>query len=140
MAIVYARDQQLGVAEYISVLSETTLGPHRPLGDEVRLATMLANANLIVTAREDGRCLGLARALTDFSWVCFLSDLAVRESAQGRGIGTGLMQELRRQVGDQVAISLNAAHEAVGYYEQVGPKLGLRGNPSAYYWPRRIGA
>jgi len=137
--IVYAREQGLSVEDYVSVVSETTLGPSRPLGNRERIAEMLANANIILTAREDGRCVGLARGLTDFAWVCFLGDLAVRKGMQGRGVGTALLRTLREVLGDRVAISLNAAHEAVSYYDQVGPKLGLAHNSHAYYWPRTIG-
>lgn len=137
--IVYAREQGLSVEDYISVVSETTLGPIRPLRNRERIAEMLANANIIVTAREDGRCVGLARGLTDFAWVCFLGDLAVREEMQGRGVGTALLRTLREVLGERVSISLNAAHEAVSYYDQVGPRIGLTHNPHAYYWPRSIG-
>ena len=137
--IIYAREQGLSVEDYISVVSETTLGPSRPLADRQRIADMLANANIIVTAREDGRCVGLARGLTDFAWVCFLGDLAVREQMQGRGVGTALMRTLREVLGERVSISLNAAHQAVSYYDAVGPRIGLGPNPHAYYWPRTIG-
>jgi GNAT superfamily N-acetyltransferase len=137
--IVYAREPGLSVEDYVSVVSETTLGPTRPLRNRERIAEMLANANIIVTAREDGRCVGLARGLTDFAWVCFLGDLAVREEMQGRGVGTALMRTLREVLGERVAISLNAASEAVSYYDHVGPKLGLAPNPHDYYWPRTIG-
>lgn len=137
--IVYAEERALSVDDYISVLGETTLGPSRPLGNRERVAEMLANANVIVTAREDGRCVGLARGVTDFAWVCFLADLAVRQSLQGRGVGTALMRTLREVVGERVAISLNAADEAISYCDQIGPKLGLKHNPHAYYWPRSIG-
>jgi len=137
--IFYAREHQLSVADYVSVVGETTLAASRPLGDEARIAEMLSNANIIITAREDGRCVGLARGLTDFAWVCFLGDLAVRKSMQGRGVGTALMLKLRETLGGRVAISLNAAFEAVSYYDQLGLKIGLNHNPHAYYWPRTIG-
>lgn len=137
--IVCAREPGLSVEDYVSVVRETTLGPTRPLRNRERIAEMLANSNIIVTARGDGRCVGLARGLTDFAWVCFLGDLAVREEMQGRGVGTALLRALREMLGERVSISLNAAHEAVSYYDQVGPKLGLKHNPHAYYWPRTIG-
>ena len=139
-AIVYAREEQLPVEDYVSVVGETTLGPSRPLADRARVTEMLANANIIVTARLDGRCVGLARGLTDHAWVCFLGDLAVRHSMQGRGIGTALLLKLREVLGDRVSISLNAAPAAVSYYDRLGPGTGLERNPNAYYWPRKTGA
>jgi len=139
VSIVLAEEPGLSVDDYVSVVGETSLGPNRPLGDRARIGQMLANSNMIVTARADGRCVGLARGLTDFAWVCFVSDLAVRESAQRHGVGTALLEKLREVLGDRVAISLNAAHEAVAYYDRIGARLGLRANPTAYYWPRRTG-
>ncbi len=140
MSIVVAEEPGLSVDDYVSVVGETSLGPSRPLGDEARVAEMLANSNVIVTARANGRCLGLVRGLTDFAWVCFVSDLAVSNSSQRRGVGTALLVKLRELLGDRVAISLNATDEAVAYYDRIGDRLGLRANPTAYYWPRKTGA
>ena len=67
--LVYARDAGLTIEEYLDVVGNSTLGPTRPLGDPDRVAAMLAGADLIVTARTAGRCVGLARCLTDFAWV-----------------------------------------------------------------------
>ena len=49
---------------------------------------MLAHAGVIVTARTAGGLLvGVSRAVTDFSYCTYLSDLAVDVAYQGRGIG-----------------------------------------------------
>ena len=79
----------------------------------------------MLTARLDieGKPLiGVARGITDFSWVCYISELAVSQSAQGLGIGKGLMDEARRQLGPSVAISLISMPDAVGFYERIGMK------------------
>ena len=84
---------------------------------------ILEGANLVLTARLDieGKPLiGVARGVTDFSWVCYISELAVSRSAQGLGIGKGLMDEARRQLGPSVAISLISMPDAVGFYERIG--------------------
>ncbi len=60
---------------------------------------MLAHANLILTARQDGRLVGFARSLTDFCFCCYLSDLAVDKACQGQGIGKRLIEETRVQAG-----------------------------------------
>ena len=121
--ILYASEPDLDVAEFRRVLMESTLGEVRPVDDEARLKAMLANADLVLTARLDieGKPLiGVARAVTDFAWVCYVSDLAVSQSAQGLGIGKGLMDETRRQLGPSVAISLISMPDAVGFYEHIG--------------------
>ena len=107
------------------MLIESGLGETRPIDDEARLKMMLSGANLVLTARLDveGRPLiGVVRAVTDFSWVCYISELAVSQSAQGLGIGKSLMDETRRQLGPSVAISLISMPDAVGFYERIGMK------------------
>ena len=121
--IIYAREPGLDVAEFRRVLVESTLGDTRPVDDDARLQAMLSGANLVLTARLDieGRPLiGVIRAITDFSWVCYVSELAVSQSAQGLGIGKGLMDEARLQLGPSVAISLISMPDAVGFYERIG--------------------
>lgn len=82
-------EEQLEVQEFRAVLQWCDI--MRPVNDPERLATILANANLVVTARDDkGQLVGVARSLTDFSCCCYLSDLAVDEAWQGCGIGRPL--------------------------------------------------
>ncbi|TPK58212.1 GNAT family N-acetyltransferase [Mesorhizobium sp. B2-4-19] len=123
--VLYASEPALDVAEFRRVLVESGLGETRPIDDPARLRAMLSGANLVLTARLDteGKPLvGVARAVTDFSWVCYISELAVSRSAQGLGVGKGLMDEARRQLGPSVAISLISMPAAVGFYERIGMK------------------
>lgn len=99
--VLYEREPALDIAEFRRVLVRSGLGETRPIDDEARLRAMLSGANLVLTARLDiqGKPLiGVIRAITDFSWVCYISELAVSRSAQGLGIGKGLMDEARRQL------------------------------------------
>ncbi|MBE1710517.1 MULTISPECIES: GNAT family N-acetyltransferase [Mesorhizobium] len=121
--VLYASEPALDIAEFRRVLVESGLGETRPVDDPARLQAMLSGANLVLTARldiEDKPLVGVARAVTDFSWVCYISELAVSRSAQGLGIGKGLMDEARRQLGPSVAISLISVPGAVGFYERIG--------------------
>lgn len=121
--IIYAQEPNLGVFDFKRLLVESGLGKIRPIGDEPRLEKMLSSANLIVTARLDqpGRQLvGVARCITDFAWCCYLSELAVSPAAQGLGIGKGLLDEVRWQIGPSVSLVLASVPEAVGFYEKVG--------------------
>ena len=70
--------------------------------------------------------------MTDFSWVCYLSELAVSASAQKLGIGKGLLDETRRQLGPQVAVALISMPDAVGFYERVG----MARQPDAFWFSR----
>ena len=120
MSIVYAREQDLPVADFRRVLVESGPALHRPVDDPGRLARMIAGAQLIVTARRDGNILGVARCITDFSWNCYLSELAVPQAAQGLGIGRALIDKVREIIGPEVSLKLTSAPEAVGFYEKIG--------------------
>lgn len=128
--IFYASEPDLDVAEFRRVLVESGLGATRPVDDGARLAAMLAGANLVLTARlahpdgtlAGGTLVGVARGITDFQWVCYVSELAVSGSAQGLGIGKGLLGEMRRRLGPAVAITLVSMPDAVGFYERAGMK------------------
>jgi GNAT superfamily N-acetyltransferase len=120
MSIVYAVDPSLSVAEYASVLAETTMGRKRPLANLERIERMIAGANLIVTAREAGVVLGFARCITDFAWIAYCSELAVRESAQKRGIGAGIMARVQEHLGPGIALLLVSEPDAVGFYQRIG--------------------
>jgi len=121
--ILYAREQSLEVGEFRRALIASGLGATRPVDDEARLRAMLAGATLILTARSEAEgfpLVGLARCITDFSWCCYLAELAVSSSVQGLGIGTGLLEEARRQLGPGVSLTLASIPDAVGFYERVG--------------------
>lgn len=138
-SIVYARESALTVDEYIDVVGHSGLGATRPLADRERVAKMIAAADLVVTARLDGRCVGLARCLTDFAWVAYCGDLAVHDDYQGRGIGTGLLRHCKEVLGDGVGIALLSVPEAVGYYDRLGDTLGFHHYEHAYWMSRSSG-
>ena len=122
-SILYAREQNLDVGELRRVLIESGLGKIRPIEDIARLQALIDGANLIVTARLDTQerpLIGFARGVTDSSWCCYVADLAVCASAQGLGIGKGLLDESRRQLGPTVSLILVSVPEAVGFYERAG--------------------
>ena len=102
------------------MLVASGLGARRPIDDMPRLARMLAQADLVVTARIDGRLVGVARAITDFSYCCYLSDLAVDGAHQRQGIGRRLIAETRTSAGLGTTLVLVAAPGADAVYRQVG--------------------
>ena len=116
MTIAYAREDYLGADEYIEVVRKS--GLNRPIEDRGRVERMLAHANLIISARQDGKIVGFARSLTDFCFCCYLSDLAVDKACQGQGIGRRLIEETRRQAGGPLTTTLLlSAPAAMTYYQ-----------------------
>lgn len=95
-------------------------GIRRPTEDLERMETMLMHANLLVTAWDGERLVGVARALTDFCYCCYLSDLAVDREYQRRGIGRMLIEQVRVAISDRAMLLLLAAPEAMPYYPRNG--------------------
>ncbi len=118
-SVVYAREENLAATEFIDVLRRSGLSERRPVDDRSRIERMLAHANLIVTARDAGRLIGVSRALTDFAYCCYLSDLAVDKQYQRRGIGKRLIEETHREAGPEAACILLSAPGAMGFYRAI---------------------
>jgi ribosomal protein S18 acetylase RimI-like enzyme len=132
MSILYALEPDLPAREFQSILVASTLAERRPAGDLDRLEQMLRNADIVVTARDGGRLVGMARAVSDFSYCCYLSDLAVDVAYQRRGIGKRLIEETRKKAGDGATLVLVAAPAAESYY----PAIGMKHLASCWAIPR----
>ena len=95
-------------------------GIKRPTSDLPRLAKMIANANLTITARAEGRLVAVARSLTDFSYCCYQSDLAVCKEYQSKGMARELIARTNKVVGENCSLILLSAPQAMDYYPKVG--------------------
>jgi len=131
--ITYQVGNQLELDQVFDLYRASTLGERRPVDDRAILADMIRHANLTVTAWEGDLLVGISRSLTDFSYVTYLADLAVRDSHQKLGIGRELIARTRAEMGPRAMIVLLAAPAAVDYY----PKLGFTQHGSA--WVLRAG-
>jgi GNAT superfamily N-acetyltransferase len=123
MNVTYQIEPGLTPAEFIDVLVRSTLAD-RP---------MLANAGVIVTARVGNLLVGVSRAVTDFAYCTYLSDLAVDGAYQRRGIGRELIRRTHEAAGLNTTLILLAAPKAVAYY----PHVGLTRHESCWTIPRR---
>ncbi|MEO0582566.1 MAG: GNAT family N-acetyltransferase [Bacteroidota bacterium] len=126
--ITYQLEPHLSVAEFREILIHSTLGERRPVDEPDRLEGMLQHANLILTAREEGKIVGVSRAWTDFVYCTYLSDLAVDQAYQKQGIGKALIQRTREQA-PQATLILLAAPAAEAYY----PRIGMHQHAHCYY-------
>jgi len=120
MTVAYAIEPDLGLEDFLTVLETSTLAERRPVKDLERLQKMLDGADLIVTARDGQKIIGVARCITDFCYCCYLSDLAVDVAFQGQGIGTQLIKRCREEVGQETTFILLSAPKAMSYYPSVG--------------------
>jgi len=92
----------------------------RPVDDPGRMKRMMASANLVICARDGERLVGIARALSDFSYCCYLSDLAVDPDYQRQGIGQELIRLVGMAIGDESMLLLLSAETAHAYYPHIG--------------------
>jgi GNAT superfamily N-acetyltransferase len=118
MDITYVEAPPIAAADLAQVFRAS--GIERPVDEPARLQAMLAHANLVIGAYAGERLVGIARALTDFSYCCYLSDLAVARDFQHRGIGRELLRRVKERVGEQSMLLLLAAPAAMDYYPKVG--------------------
>jgi predicted N-acetyltransferase YhbS len=121
--ISYRAGNDLDLDAVIELYRDSTLGERRPVDDRERMAAMLANANLVITAWDGELLVGISRSLSDFAFCTYLSDLAVRLSYQRRGIGKELMRRTQA-AGGRATVFLFAAPKAVEYYPHVGFAAG----------------
>ena len=117
--IKYQIEEQLDPKEFLDVLVNSGLGERRPTNDFDRITKMAENANLIVTAREDGKLIGIARSVSDFVYCTYLSDLAVDVGYQHRGIGKELIRRTKLATSEATLILLSAP-AAKDYYPKIG--------------------
>ena len=108
-------------------------GLKRPSDDIPRIQRMIKNANLIYTAWDGDKLVGIARALTDFSFCCYLSDLAVDKAYQKLGIGKKLVEKIQQAIGEESMLLLCSVPDAMAYY----PKIGFEKMDKAWFIQRK---
>jgi GNAT superfamily N-acetyltransferase len=132
--VTYALEPDLGESEFLDVLRRSTLAERRPVDEPDTIRGMLAHADVLVTARVDDRLVGISRAITDFSYCTYLSDLAVDRAFQRRGIGRALIRRTHEAAGLATTLILLAAPLARSYY----PHIGMQPHDSCWVLSRRV--
>ena len=132
MSIDYRINHPFSADLFIDVLRRSTLSARRPVHDRECMEGMLKNSNLQISAWHGDTLVGIARALTDFHYACYLSDLAVDVSYQGQGIGSRLQSLMHQQLGPHCKLIVISAPAANAYYEH----LGYINNPRCWVLPR----
>src|SRR5690606_22271624 len=129
----YGIEPDLSADEFIDLLIRSTLAERRPVGDRATIEGMLRHADLIVTARIGPLLVGVSRAITDYHYCTYLSDLAVDQAHQRRGIGRELIRRTHEAAGLKTSLILLAAPKAREYY----PRIGMTRHESCWFVPRR---
>ncbi|WP_233198786.1 MULTISPECIES: GNAT family N-acetyltransferase [Pirellulaceae] len=130
--IEYQVEPNLSVDEYLEVLVRSELAERRPVDDREKLTKMVRNADILCTARSEGRLVGIARSMSDFAHATYLADLAVDQAFQKQGIGRELIARTHLAAGKHTVLLLLAAPKAVSYY----PHIGMEKHDSCWIIPR----
>lgn len=120
MDITYSTERGMTAEQFVDLLNRSTLGERRPVDDMQCMQAMVTNADLTVTAWDGETLVGVARSVTDFSYCCYLSDLAVDEKHQRKGIGRRLIEMTREKLEPTCQLILLAAPAAADYYQGTG--------------------
>lgn len=133
--LTYQVEPELSATEFVDVLRRSTLAERRPVDDLDRIGRMLAHADVILTARDAGAVLvGVSRAISDFSYCTYVSDLAVDVARQGQRIGRELLRRTHVTAGVQTTLVLLAAPRAESFY----PHVGLERHGSCWIIPGQV--
>jgi GNAT superfamily N-acetyltransferase len=128
MQIQYDTARGITASEFIDLLRRSTLAERRPIDDPDTIQAMLCHSNLLCTAWDGAKLVGVARSLTDFKYCCYLSDLAVDLAYQRQGIGRELIACTKARLGANALLILLAAPKAERYY----PRIGFDAHRSAW--------
>jgi GNAT superfamily N-acetyltransferase len=133
MEITYRSNIRITAEQFIDLLKRSTLDQRRPVDQKDRILKMLEHGNILVTAWHEEKLVGVSRALSDFSFCCYLSDLAVDETYQHKGIGKKLIDVTHEVAGENTMLILLAAPAAEKYY----PKIKMEQFPHCFVIRRK---
>lgn len=114
MELTFAVNEVVDVQEAVALLKRAER-KQRDSGDEHRLVRIVPEANIVVTARDGQKLVGLARGLKEHSGCCYLSDLIVDREYAAHAVGEKLIRQVAKQVGENSLIVLVPAPQAHAY-------------------------
>lgn len=130
MSIIYLSDFIPDVNLIANLYRKAQL--NRPIDDLKRIKRMYEGSNLVITAWEDDKLIGILRGWTDGAYVGYISDLAVDPDLQKSGIGKELLNRAVK-VNPEVQFVLLASKLASDYYSHIGWSKIENG----WYMPRK---
>jgi len=116
-AIAYHRDRTPALEAIRALYAAAPL--RRPVHDPERIRRMFEGSNVVISAWDGDRLVGLLRGLTDFAYDGYVSDLAVHPAYQKAGVGRGLLDRALG-LGEGIQWVLLASPIARDYYAHVG--------------------
>ena len=131
MTISYSFSKQPEIEDVIALYNKAKMP--RPADDIQRMQKMFDNSNLVVTAWNGKKLVGICRCITDWAWCCYLSDLVVDTDFKKSGIGKQLIEQTREKIGNECMLLLLSVPTAMDYY----PKVGFQKEDRAFIIARK---
>lgn len=122
LEIIYKTDIIPRIEEIIDLYNFSGYFPIEDKEDTERIEKMHHKADIIVTAWDKKKLVGLARSLSDFCYCCYLSDLCVRNEYKSSGIGKELVKITKEIAGDECKLILHSSLNAINFYSHIGMK------------------
>lgn len=86
----------------------------------VELIAALTNSHSLVTAKLNGKLVGLANAISDGHLVVYYPHMLVHPDYQGKGVGRKMMEAFQSIYGNFHQQMLTADGEAIDFYKSLG--------------------
>ena len=116
-AIAYCQDRTPALEAIRALYAASPL--RRPIHDPARIRRMFEGSNVVISAYDGDRLVGLLRGWTDFAFDGYICDLAVHPAHHKAGVGRGLLDRAL-VLGEGVQWVLLASPIARDYYAHVG--------------------
>jgi len=121
MKIVYAKESNILVEEVIEHFNSCGYPHESDQFDDEQVEKLIAHSKLVVTARDNGKLVGIAFSITDFTSTCFISDLAVRPEYRRHGCGEELVTRSHELAGgEKVRLVSVSNSNTVDYFKTIG--------------------
>lgn len=130
---------QINNVEFLEVIA--SVGFQTYSEEQVNIA--LKNTMYMVKVEVDGKLAGIGRVVGDYSIVCCLSDICVKPEFQKMGIGSIIVNELKKMIEDgvkkgekmQIELTPTAGNEA--FYQKAGFKYKPEVITGMYLWIKK---
>jgi len=132
--ISYKIDVTPDIEQLVDLFNSSDYFPIKDKIDLIRIEKMFKNSNIVITAWENRKLIGLSRAISDFSYCCYLSDLCVRDDYKKNGIGKELVLLTKVTAGDECKLILQSSPNAINFYKNIG----MENIDSAFIFQRSI--